>query len=41
MSRQAPGAAQYRVEQQLIGARKLLEIVDSPPTEPVDDDKPA
>jgi ABC-type multidrug transport system fused ATPase/permease subunit len=25
----------------LIGARKLLEIVDSPATEPVDDDKPA
>jgi ABC-type multidrug transport system fused ATPase/permease subunit len=25
----------------LIGARKLLEIVDSPSTEPVDDDKPA
>ena len=25
----------------LIGARKLLEIVDSPPTEPADDDKPA
>jgi len=25
----------------LIGARKLLEIVDSPSTEPIDDDKPA
>jgi ABC-type multidrug transport system fused ATPase/permease subunit len=25
----------------LVGARKLLEIVDSPSTEPVDDDKPA
>ena len=25
----------------LIGARKLLEIVDSPPSEPADDDKPA
>ena len=25
----------------LIGARKLLEIVDSPPSEPDDDDKPA
>ena len=25
----------------LIGARKLLEIVDSPPSEPVEDDKPA
>jgi ATP-binding cassette subfamily B protein len=25
----------------LIGARKLLEIVDNPPSEPVDDDKPA
>src|SRR3954465_10914182 len=25
----------------LIGARKLLEIVDSPPTEPADDDRPA
>ena len=25
----------------LIGARKLLEIVDAPPSEPVDDHKPA
>ena len=25
----------------LIGARKLLEIIDSPPSEPADDDKPA
>ncbi len=41
MSREAAGAPQHRAQFGLVGVRILFEIIDSPPTEPNDDDKPA